>query len=143
MPRTPVFVDTWAWLSLVDRAEPAHAAVTELRRQHAAQGTPWLTTDYVLDETITRIFARLPYATARQFAEGLFAAHKAGALLLEFITPERFAAAYRLRVKLADKPRISFTDLTSAAVMKELSIRQVLTADRHFDQLGLGLVLLN
>src|SRR5207244_3334713 len=123
MPRTPVFVDTWAWLSLVDRAETAHEAVKALRSAHAAQGIPWVTTDYVLDETITRIFARLPYETARQFAEGLFAAHKAGALRLEFVTPERFAAAYRLRVKLKDKPRVSFTDLTSVAVMRELGLK--------------------
>jgi uncharacterized protein len=142
MPRTPVFVDTWGWLSLVDRREAAHQAVVELRRQHAAQGISWLTTDYVLDETITRTFARLPYETARQFAEGLFAAHKAGALALEFITPERFAAAYRLRVRLADKPRVSFTDLTSMAVMKELGLRQVITGDEHFGQVGAGLALL-
>ena len=134
----PVFVDTWGWLTLADAREPAHAAVVALRQRHAAEGVPWLTTDYVLDETITRVFNRVHFDSARRFTEGIFAAHKAGALALEFITPERFAAAYRLRLKFEDKPNISFTDLTSFAVMKELKLRQAITGDAHFEQVNLG-----
>jgi uncharacterized protein len=134
----PVFVDTWGWLTLADSREPAHAAVVSLRQKHAAARIPWLTTDYVLDETITRVFSQVPFANARRFADGIFAAHKAGALALEFITPERFAAAYRLRLKFEDKPNISFTDLTSFAVMRELKLRQAITADAHYEQVNLG-----
>jgi uncharacterized protein len=134
----PVFVDTWGWLSLADSREPAHSAVVALRHQHAAQHITWVTTDYVLDETITRLFQRVPFDGARRFADGIFAAHKAGALALEFITPERFAAAYRLRLKFDDKPNISFTDLTSFAVMTELGIRQAITGDAHYEQVNLG-----
>ena len=55
-----------------------------------------------------------------------------------FVTPERFAAAYRLRTKFADKPGISFTDLTSFAVMRELGLKQAVTGDAHFQQVNLG-----
>ena len=136
----PVFVDTWGWLTLADPREPAHAAVVALRQEHAARRIAWITTDYILDETITRVFQRVPFEGACRFADGIFAAHKAGALGLEFITPERFAAAYRLRVRLADKPGISFTDLTSFSVMKELRLTQAITGDAHYEQVNLGFV---
>jgi uncharacterized protein len=137
---SPVFVDTWGWLTLADRRESAHAAVVALRQRHAAQRIPWITTDYILDETLTRVFQRVPFEAARCFADGIFAAHKAGALGLEFITPERFAAAYRLRLRLADKPGISFTDLTSFALMQELRLQQAITGDAHYEQVNLGFV---
>ena len=41
-------------------------------------------------------------------------------------------------LRYRDKPRVSFTDLTSFTVMRELGIRHVLTADAHFPQAGLG-----
>jgi uncharacterized protein len=136
----PVFVDTWGWLTLADPREPAHAAVVALRQQHAAQRIPWITTDYILDETLTRVFQRVPFARARHFADGIFSAHKAGVLGLEFITPERFASAYQLRLKFEDKPSVSFTDLTSFAVMKELRLQQAITGDAHYEQVNLGFV---
>lgn len=43
-----------------------------------------------------------------------------------------------VRLKLADKPRISFSDLTSMVMMKELGISGVLTTANHLVQVGLG-----
>ena len=40
--------------------------------------------------------------------------------------------------KYNDKPYISFFDFTSFVVMKELGVSEVLTADRHFEDVGLG-----
>ena len=57
---------------------------------------------------------------------------------LVWITAERFAQTQALRIKYLDKPQISFTDLTSMAVMKELGIEAVLTGDAHFTQVGMG-----
>ena len=82
--------------------------------------------------TFTRLFSRWTFALARQFSDAALQAGRAGLLQVERITPERFDAAYRLRLRYRDKPDISFTDLTSFVVMKELGIREVLTADAHF-----------
>jgi predicted nucleic acid-binding protein len=57
---------------------------------------------------------------------------------VEPIDSDRFARAYRLRLRYKDKPRISFTDLTSFVVMTELGIRDVLTGDAHFASVQLG-----
>ena len=100
----------------------------------------WVTTDYVLDETITRLFRRRPFASARRYADGIFEISRGGALEIEPITPSRFAEAWRLRCQYDDKPRISFTDLTSFVVMRELGLKHVLTGDAHFEQVGMGFV---
>jgi len=76
----------------------------------------------------------------RAFLEEVFEASRKGLLDVEHVTPERFSRAWRLRLRYHDKPRISFTDLTSFVVMRELELRQVLTGDAHFEQVGMGFV---
>ncbi len=134
----PLFVDTWGWLVLANDRDPSFAAVAELRRQSAASGQLWVTTDYVLDETITRLFAGTPFSNAQSFCDAILHSQTLGLLVLEPITAERFQRAYKMRLRYRDKPRISFTDLTSFTVMRELGIHHVLTRDAHFPQAGLG-----
>ena len=97
-----------------------------------------MTTDYVLDELFTRLFARAHFEEARRFTDAILETATVGLLTIERITPARFSAACRLRIRFADKAGISFTDLTSFAVMKEKRIRDVLTNDVHFVQVGMG-----
>lgn len=136
LPR--LFVDTWGWLSLEDSREPAYEEVAQVRRRYALRRNAWVTTDFVLDETITRLFVRRPFDEAGKFCHGLFEAEMQGSLTVEPISPERFQKAYALRLRYRDKPRISFTDLTSFVVMRELGIRHVLTGDLHFKQVHMG-----
>ena len=132
-----LFIDTWGWLVLADAKDPAHVPAASERRRRSAPGS-LVTTDYVLDETFTRLFSRCPFPLAHQFSKAIFEAASSGLVSIERITPERFAASYRLRVRYRDKPAVSFTDLTSFLVMQELGIREVLTADAHFAQAHLG-----
>jgi predicted nucleic acid-binding protein len=137
-----LFIDTWGWIALEDGKDPSHLAVDRLRRSYAEARRLWITTDFVLDETITRVFSRRPFAEAERFCEAIFEAQRLGLLLVEPITPERFGYAYKLRLRYRDKPRISFTDLTSFVVMRELGIRHALTADANFSQVHLGFQIL-
>ena len=130
-----VFVDTWGWLALLDAGEAAHGDVASLRRQAAEGVLAWVTSDYVLDETITRLFARRHFSEARRALEGVFEAERQGTVTIETITRDRFQHAWRLRLRYRDKPRISFTDFTSFVVMRDLGIRDVITANGHFAQI--------
>lgn len=49
----------------------------------------------------------------------LFQAAEKNKLIVEKINAQRFAFAWELRRKFIDKPLISFTDLTTIAIMKE------------------------
>jgi uncharacterized protein len=132
------FVDTWGWLVLSNARDPAFARVAALRRGAGERQSAWVTTDYVLDETISRLFMTAPFALANKFIEGIFGASRLGTLDIEHVTPERFTQAWKLRLRYRDKPKFSFTDLTSFAVMRELGLRRVITGDAHFEQAGLG-----
>lgn len=133
-----LFVDTWGWLTLYDSREARHHDVARFYDRFRSQGGQLYTTDYVLDETLTLLFVRLPFPQAQQAMTILDQAIEDGYLLLEWMTPERFAQTEALRLKFQDKPRISFTDLSSMAVMQELGISTVLTGDAHFTHVGMG-----
>ncbi|KAI9130093.1 type II toxin-antitoxin system VapC family toxin [Acaryochloris sp. CCMEE 5410] len=135
---TKLFVDTWGWLTLHDRREDQHATVVKQYQTIRAAGGQVYTTDYVLDETFTLFFKRLRAEQAKASMELLLDAFEQDSFYLERITIERFAATRTLRLKYLDKPRISFTDLTSMVVMQELGIVTVLTGDAHFLQVGMN-----
>ena len=137
-----LFIDTWAWIALVDERDPSHDAVTDLGRRYGTRRGLWVTTDYVLNEFITRVFSRQHFDRGQLFCERLFQSEEEGLLSIERITPDRFDRAWQLRLRFRDKPRISFTDLTSFAVMCELGLRHTLTADRHYTQIHLGFQIL-
>lgn len=133
-----VFVDTWGWLALGHRRDPHHSEVRSLYQSLRDQNVSILTSDYVLDEVITLLFRRELYAEAVGYMDGILAAANAHQVRVERVSPERFSAAWQLRRRFQDKPRISFTDLTSMVIMQECHVIHVLTEDDHFLQTGMG-----
>jgi predicted nucleic acid-binding protein len=98
----------------------------------------YLTTDFVINELISSLFARAPFDEARRFVDGLFLSFERGRHQLVFVTPDQFHEAYRLRLTFHDKLDISFVDLTSMAVMRDQGITEVFTGDIHFRRVGMG-----
>jgi predicted nucleic acid-binding protein len=133
-----IFVDTWGWLAYGHRRDAHHTQIKELVAGCLANRTPIHTSDYVLDELITLLFRRETYEESVRFLDGLFADAARGALQIQRVTTERFHAALELRKRFRDKPDISFTDLTSMAIMRELQTKAVVTGDNHFWQVGMG-----
>lgn len=133
-----LLIDTWGWLVLHNKREPRHAEVNAFYRKFRINGGTIYTTDYILDETLTMLFRRLPFSLARKSIGFLDKAIQQGYLRLEWISPLRFEAAKELRLRFHDKPDISFTDLTSMVVMRELDVSSILTEDDHFIQVGMG-----
>jgi predicted nucleic acid-binding protein len=127
-----LFIDTWGWIVLRNKREPMHTELSKFYFSWRNQGDVGYTTDYILDETFTLLFRRLSFKEAKGSLDVIDLAIKEGYLRLERITAERFEKAKRLRVKFQDKPRISFTDLTSMVVMTEMGIASILTQDEHF-----------
>ena len=134
-----LFIDTWGWIVLGNKREPRHTELTNSYSSWKDQEVMSYTTDYILDETFTLLFRRVPFKEAKHSLDIIDLAIKKGYLRLERITAERFEKAKGLRMKFRDKPRISFTDLTTMVVMTELQITDILTEDDHFTQVGMGI----
>jgi uncharacterized protein len=133
-----LFIDTWGWVTLNNTRETRHSEVAGFWKQVLKSGGILYTTDYVLTETYTLLFKRLESQRAKRAMERIEKNVVIGDLQLLWMTPERFDQTKRLRLKYQDKPDISFTDLSSMVVMKELGIDWVLTGDAHFTHVGMG-----
>ena len=134
-----LLVDSWGWLVLEDSRDPLHKTVSGIYAEAAATSGNVFSTTFILDETISLLFRRRPFREAAQFTSGLL---NSPFITVEEITPARFRKAFDLRLRLRDKPDISFTDLTSMIVARELKVTDILTGDRHFHQMGLGINIL-
>ena len=64
-----IFIDTWAWLVLANDQDPAFEDVSKLRAGASKQRGAWVTSDYVLDEMMTRLFTAAPFAAARRLVK--------------------------------------------------------------------------
>jgi predicted nucleic acid-binding protein len=133
-----LFVDTWGWVVLHNKRETKHDEVKAFYRQYRLSGANIYTTDYVLDETLTLLFRRLPLDLAKTSMKSINDAIEQGYLHLEWMSAPRFEETKVLRLRFDDKPRISFTDLTSMVVMKELGVKDIVTGDEHFEHVGMG-----
>jgi predicted nucleic acid-binding protein len=127
-----VFVDTGGWMACADRSDPAHAACTAARDATLEAGRMLITTDFVVDETLTLIRFRLGLAAANAWWQQI---DGSGRLRWERVEHDRFERARQLFFQYRDK-NLSFTDCTSFAVMRELKVATVITTDNHFRQVG-------
>jgi uncharacterized protein len=126
---SPVFVDTSAWYALIDKADADHRGVaTAAAGRHGSL----VTTNFVVDETLTLLRTRLGWRTARSFGDRV----RAGYLTrLERVSPRDEEAAWDIFVRYSDHA-FSFTDCTSFAVMRRLGLAAALAADADFRTFG-------
>ncbi len=123
----PIFVDTSAWYALFDKNDSDHASAVKFKESltHSL-----VTTNYVVDETITLVKNRLSHKIAVEVGIKLW---KEAIATLIRVTSSDEKKAWEIFVKYHDKG-FSFTDCTSFAVMERLGIAEAFAFDEHFDQ---------
>lgn len=126
-----VFVDTAFFKALADPKDDFHLQAIKILEQIEKESVRLVTTNFVLDETITLIRVRCGLERVKKFREIL-------AGLASF-------KIYRILIKDEEKAwdwfwndwsHLSFTDCVSFAVMKRLGIDRAATFDRHFVKAG-------
>ena len=131
-----IFVDSGAWIALTSPRDQNHNdAVTiyaGLRRQRAR----FLTTDYVIDETITRLRYDVSHSVAVQFLDFIERAEKIDGLTVTEIDKTLFQEAKRL-FRQYDSAKLSFTDCTSFAICQKHNISETYAFDDHFAMMGI------
>jgi len=124
-----IFVDTGAWYASLVPTDPHHAtAVQWLATNHS----PLLTTDYVIDETLTLLRVRGQRERALMFGRRLFDDDLAN---IHKITAADLKLAWNTFEQFDDKSW-SFTDCTSKIVMEQLGVKIAFAFDHHFHQFG-------
>jgi predicted nucleic acid-binding protein len=133
------FYDTWAFVALADERDAGHDVAAQLDLDLELKGYAPVTTDYILDETVTHLSRDATPRVAIAFLDRLLARVDARELALLEINAERRTKACTVFKRLSPSTRqLSFTDTTSFVVMHELSITHAFTVDRHFHRAGRG-----
>lgn len=97
-----------------------------------------LTTDYVIDETGTRLRYETNHSIAVMFLERIELLVETGVLTFVEIDKDVFEKAKAL-FRQYDSARLSFTDCTSFVVCRENNIRETFAFDQHFSMMGINL----
>jgi predicted nucleic acid-binding protein len=132
-----VFGDTSFFFALVAKRDPAHRPAVAAFEKLLRAGARVVTTDYVVDETLTLTKARIDAPTSLSLLDRM---ERSDSIDLQMLTGERFAASKQYFRKHSDHG-YSFTDCTSFVLMDELDIGAALTTDRHFEEAGFAVLL--
>jgi len=129
-----IFIDTSAWYAVEVEDDVNHEAACKFLSNiaHGKHGVS-ITTDYVLDEALTLLRYRRDLASANAFIEKI---RKSKSIRVFWIDEGLFEKALVILQK-SDHKTWSFTDCTSFALMRELSVSEAFTFDRHFREAGL------
>jgi uncharacterized protein len=128
-----IFVDTSAWYAAEVEDDINHQNARNFLVQ-LAQGKHGvaITTDYVLDETLTLLRSRRGLTDAVTFIDKI---RRSKSIRLFWIGEGVFEKALGIFRKRNDVAW-SFTDCTSFALMNDLSITEAFAFDGHFEQAG-------
>jgi predicted nucleic acid-binding protein len=124
-----IFVDIGAWYASVVPDDDNHPAA---RNWLDGNAQPLVTTDYVMDETLTLFKMRGYASVAMEWGEMLLTGELADIIL---ITEDDIQQAWHTFRQFHDKAW-SFTDCTSKVIMQRLGITRAFAFDHHFRQFG-------
>ncbi len=130
-----LFVDTSAFLALVnekDKNNIAAARFLEDIKTGKARVKKIITSDYIIDETLTRIRYAVGHKEAVEWGKDILASNVVEKIE---VGKEIFEPAWELFEKYEDK-RLSFTDCTSFAIMKKIGAEKAFSFDDDFERIG-------
>lgn len=130
-----LFVDTSAWLALNDRDDQYHKKAVEKSVEIKNQRIELITSEYVIDESVTLIRYRVSHKSAVVFGDSLFSSNIIR--IIDITDGDRYKA-WEMFKKYDDK-ELSFTDCTSLVLITNLKLRKVFAFDEHFRQLRIEL----
>lgn len=127
-----LFVDTAGWMAMADSKDPRHKESLHYRDQSLEQSAVLVTSNYILDETLTLIRMRLGIEPAEKWWAQVSESPRCN---VQWIDPDRAEKALHLFFHWRDQS-FSFTDCTSFILMREMGIENVITSDHHFITAG-------
>lgn len=134
---TEVFVDTVAWLALLNTSDVLHEPAQQIMERLRTQQARLTTTEFVLLEVADALCAPLVRSQTVRFIEGL---RRLPVLDIIPVSEQLVATGWKLYSQRNDKSW-GLTDCISFAVMQERHVTQAFTSDHHFTQAGFAKLL--
>lgn len=125
-----LFVDTGAFIALADADDENHKSAAAFYRNAREKGTRFITTNFVVCETLNYLRARISHPIAVLFLENL---KKSGFIEIATISPSVEDKAFTIFKRYTDKD-FSFTDCTSFSMIRSLKLKSAFAFDKHSDQ---------
>jgi len=130
------FVETGGWISILVEGDRYHEAGRGHWGALIDLDARLVTTDYVLDEVLTRLRYDIGHRKALEFLDLVRAAEAEGDLLVDWIDAGIWAEAEAI-FRRYKEARLSFTDCTSFAYLRRHPTDEVFGFDSHFEMMGL------
>jgi uncharacterized protein len=130
-----VFIDAGGWISVTIRTDQHHKSGRAHFEAMMDLGARTVTSDFVLDEVITRLRYDVGHAAASEFLGLIRHAEEAGILKIRRIDQSLWVEAEAIFLRYADV-RLSFTDCTSFALLQAEPVDEVFGFDGHFRMMG-------
>lgn len=133
-----LFLDTSFIVALEDEDDQNHHTASLVWHKFKKHPKKLITSTFIFDETATVLRRRVSFKKASEVGKKLL---KSSLAEIVHVSADDFENAWTLFLKYDDK-KLSFTDCVSFAIMRKLSIRNALTFDKHFQQMGFGSICL-
>jgi predicted nucleic acid-binding protein len=129
---TEIFIDTGAWLALVNQKDPYYQIATAFYPRLKKNWPTWLTTNMVVSETYVNLYRGAGYPAAIRFLDTLASTPNLLRVSVDW-TLEQQAEQILRQYKDQD---FSYVDAVSFAVMQHREITEAFAFDHHFSTMG-------
>ncbi|MEK6590355.1 MAG: PIN domain-containing protein [Nitrospinota bacterium] len=126
-----IFIDTGAFIALTD-ADDNHNTAKAFYKSVAEKGVRFVTSNFVICETINYLRARISHDISVSFRESL---KMSNFIDIVTVTPYIEESAFNIFKQYTDKD-FSFTDCVSFSIMKSIKLNKAFAFDKHFEQYG-------
>lgn len=127
-----LFVDTGAWLAVIDPKDQHHQSASVFYRQVLQAHRRLITTNLVVAETYVNLRRSLSHAAAIGFLDII---EQSSRIECIWSNPDLEDQARQILRKYADQD-FSYVDAVSFALMQEIEITEAFAFDRHFTTAG-------
>lgn len=134
-----IFVDTSAWISYMLSKEAKHETIMNALHAEIHAGSAICTSNYVVDETVTRLRYDTNWHITELFISHLTKSIRAKSLTELWIDEQTEAEAYTYLAKFREHT-LSMTDATTIALAKRWKIDAIMTLDTDFVKIGLSVL---
>ncbi|NCQ35630.1 PIN domain-containing protein [bacterium] len=130
-----VFVDSSAWIAVFVVEDRYHELAALHYGELLERGVRLVTSDYVLDETVTRLRYDVSHSLAVAFLDRIRRSQRLGSLSVFHVDPPVWGSAEAL-FRQRDDQALSFTDCTSFVLLQRTRVDEVFAFDQHFRMFG-------